>query len=241
MPIISTRSATKDTAPSSTQTVGIDSTTKESVGITGGPWNYKSFIEWMQELAFTLNGFDFWQTPLDPVTNAGVSGQLNVESVRGSAKSEVIFEFGTGKNNLTDYSYVLNGENLITRGWSLPPAFPNGQVVSAGDWTAISAFRLREEVIQSDLVAAGLRQRLTSEHINIRKRYRRVFTFTPQVEDGTRTPRFGIDYNIGDYVVGRVRDKGVLLLAGIVRVYGANVEVDENGMTKTTLTLVQEV
>lgn len=252
MALTSFRTATRDIPVSTSPSAAIDSTTKETVGITGGPWNYKSFIEWVQELAFTINGFDFYQEPCDPVTGVSATGLVKTvgtsgvftmpaSGVRGSARPEVIFEFGTGKNNLTDYSYTLNGENLITRAWSLPPAFPNGQVVNAGNWSAITALRLREEVIQSDLVAAGLRQRLASEHINIRKQYRQVFTFTPQVEDGTRTPRFGIDYDIGDYIVGRIRDKNVLLLAGIVRVYGANIEIDDNGMTKTTLTLVQEI
>lgn len=220
---------------------GVDTTTSASTGITGGPWTYKPFMEWLQELAFTLNGFDFWQDPLDPVTNAGVSGSLNTDELRGQARPEAIFEFGTGRANLVEYSYTMTGEQLINRGWVLPPAFPAGTVVSANDYNSVAAFRMREEVISTDIVAESLRQNLANEHVAVRKSFRRVFTFVPQIEDGTRTPRFGVDYKIGDYVEGRVRDNEILLLAGAVRVYGADIEVSNEGQVKTTLTVVQEV
>lgn len=224
-----------------TTTEAVDGTSNASNTITGGPWSYKPFLEWVQELAFTLNGFDFWQDPLDPVINAGVSGLLNIADTRGAAKPEAIFEYGTGKANVTEYSYSLSGDTLLNTAHGLPPAWPSGVAVVARDWNALAAFRQREEVVSSDLVSQSLRQQLMNEHVSVRKQYRRVFTFVPQIEDGTRTPRFSVDYDIGDYVEGRVRDEGLLLLQGAVRVYGADVEVSNEGQIKTTLTLVQEV
>ena len=101
--------------------------------------------------------------------------------------------------------------------------------------------RLREEVVSSDLQTPEARQAIVNAHTSVRQRYKRVLTFTPQVEDGTRTPRFGIDYEIGDTVTARVKDQNSLLIDTTVRVYGADIEVDNQGMVRTNLTLVQEV
>lgn len=228
-------------AASSGPGFGVDSASNAATMITGGPWTFRPFMEWLQELAFTLNGFDFWQEPVDPVTEGGVSGSLNLADIRGTAKPEAIFEFGTGRANLVEYSYSLAGDTLINVGIGLPPSFPAGNVALATDWASLAAFRRREELISSELVSLELRKLLVTEHVNIRKQYRRIFTFVPQIEDGTRTPRFGVDYDIGDYIEGRVRDDNILLLAGAVRVYGADIEVSNEGQVKTTLTLVQEV
>jgi hypothetical protein len=221
----------------------------------GGPWYYKQFLEYIQELAFTNGGFDFWQAPLDPVANNGNSGTLTVKvlspggpwssnkSFRGQTRADAVFEYGTGKNNVVDYRFTLSGDGLINTAYALPPGFPSGGAgtTSKADSTGTSRQRLREEVVSSDLQTADARQYLVNEHVKVRQRYKRVLTFTPQVEDGTRTPRFAVDYEIGDNVTARIKDQNVLLINTTVRVYGADIEVDDNGFVRTTLSLVQEV
>jgi hypothetical protein len=212
-----------------------------AVKFTGGPWRYKPFLELIQELGLTYNGFDFWQSPLDPVTNAGLSGALEIEDVRGTTKEDAIFEFGVGKANVVEYGFLMTNEERITQAHCLPPGFPSGQVASASSTLGASRVRLREAVVANDLTDYTFRQQLAENHVFVREVPRRIFTFVPNVEDGDRTPRFGIDFNIGDFVTGRVMDQGTLTLAALVRVYGAEVQVDVNGQIKTTLTLVQEV
>ena len=219
----------------------------------GGPWYYKLFLEFVQEAGLTIGGFDFWQAPLDPVTNSGNSGTLTVDpyttvsgtrrSFRGQARANAIFEYGTGRQNVTEYRFALSGDGLINVAYALPPGFPSGGsgTVSSADSTGTTRQRLREEVVSSDLQTTEARQAIANAHTSIRQRYKRVLTFTPQVEDGTRTPRFGLDYEIGDTVTARVKDQNSLLIDTTVRVYGADIEVDNQGMIRTNLTLVQEV
>lgn len=219
----------------------------------GGPWYYKPFLEFVQEAALTIGGFDFWQAPLDPVSNNGNSGTLTVgaasgawgtaRSYKGQNRANAIFEYGTGKSNVVDYRFTLSGDGLITTAYALPPGYPSGGsgTVSNADSTGTTRQRLREEVVSSDLPSINTRQALVDEHVRVRQRYKRVLTFTPQVEDGDRTPRFGADYEIGDTVTARIKDQGTLLINTTVRVYGADVELDNNGLVRTTLSLVQEV
>lgn len=219
----------------------------------GGPWYYKPFLEFVQEAALTVGGFDFWQAPLDPVSNNGNSGTLtvgaasgawgSVRSYKGQNRANAIFEYGTGKSNVVDYRFTLSGDGLINTAYALPPGFPSGgtATTSNADSTGTTRQRLREEVVSSDLSSINTRQALVDEHVRVRQRYKRVLTFTPQVEDGSRTPRFGVDYEVGDTVTARIKDQGTLLINTAVRVYGADVEVDVNGLVRTTLSLVQEV
>ena len=221
----------------------------------GGPWYYKPFIEFVQESALTIGGFDFWQEPLDPVTNSGNSGTLTVapvvsvgspaveRSFKGQARANAVFEYGTGRQNVTEYRFALSGDGLINVAYALPPGFPSGGggTVSNADSTGTTRQRLREEVVSSDLQTPAARTAIASAHTSVRQRYKRVLTFTPQVEDGSRTPRFGLDYKIGDTVTARVKDQNSLLIDATVRVYGADIEVDNQGMIRTNLTLVQEV
>ncbi len=225
-----------------------------SDSFAGGPWYYKPFMEFVQEAGLTIGGFDFWQAPLDPVNNSGSSGTLTVDpyttvgserrSFKGQARDNAIFEYGTGRQNVTEYRFTLSGDGLINVAYALPPGFPNGGTggtVSKADSTGTTRQRLREEVVSTDLQTPAARQAIANAHTSIRQRYKRVLTFTPQVEDGSRTPRFGLDYEIGDAVTARVKDQGSLLIDATVRVYGADIEVDNQGMIRTNLTLVQEV
>lgn len=99
----------------------------------------------------------------------------------------------------------------------------------------------REEVIEADLADADLRQLLVDEHVAVRTGPRNVFVFQPHVNDDTgRVPSFLEDYDIGDIIRGRVNDSNLVVLDGLVRVYGAVVELDDEGTEAVTLTLVDE-
>ena len=208
----------------------------------GGPWYYKPFMEFVQEVGLTLSGFDFYQAPLDPVSNNGTSGTFIALGTRGTSKPNAIFEYGIGKHNVVNYRLGLDGSDMITTAYSLPSSFPSGGSAAVASISAdgITRLRTREDLISSDLIDSAARKVLASEHVRIRKYYKIVLSFTPQVEDGSRTPKFGVDYDIGDTVTARIKDQGVLMINSTVRIYGADIELDQNGLASTNLILVKE-
>ena len=208
----------------------------------GGPWYYKQFMEFVQEVGLTSSGFDFYQAPLDPVTNSGTSGTFTALGTRGSTKANAIFEYGIGKSNVREYRLALSGDDMITTAYSLPSSFPSGggAAVSSISADGVTRLRTREDLIPSELIQDAARKLLAAEHVRIRKYFKVVLSFTPQVEDGTRTPKFGPDYDIGDTVTARIQDDGVLMINASVRIYGADIEIDQNGLASTNLILVKE-
>lgn len=211
--------------------------------MAGGPWHYKPLMELWLELSATVNGFDFWQEPLDPSAAAslGHTGNLHLYAVKGSVKDNAILEFGVGKRNARDYRWTVDGTRRINRAFALPSDYPDNallEVVSAEDATSITTRGLREEVVAQDLVDATLRQQLVNEHVAVRKAPMQRFFMNPVVSD--RAPTVFTDYGLGDTCEGRVLDSGTVLLNAQVRVYGIEVSLDENGQETDTITWVEE-
>ncbi len=216
--------------------VGTDTTTNT---ITGGPWRYKPMIELMQELSGTLNGFDFRQVPANPL-GTGITGYLDFTPVIGQTRDNAIFEFGTGKYNVKDYRWVVDRTGLINRAFALPSDFPDSavlEVASQSDATQITAEGLREAVVSQDLKDYDLRVQLAAEHIAVRKFPMERFFFTPAPNIDLEPL---VDYDVGDTIVGRVKEQGVIALNAQVRCYGITVEPNDEGQELVNLTLVDE-
>jgi hypothetical protein len=49
-----------------------------------------------------------------------------------------------------------------------------------------------------------------------------------------------MDYDVGDMLRGRVNDQNLLLLDGVVRVYKAEISLDDTGVEEVKLTTVDE-
>lgn len=212
---------------------------------TVGPWYFKGALEAIQELGATLYGYDYWFSPADPVVDPnGATGYLNIAPLRGGVREQGVFEFGSGRHNAKSYGWQFDNSGRISRAIALPSGYPNNldlTVQTFEDAATTAAIGRREAIVQNDLVDPALRLALATEHVNVRKSPRQIFTFTPQVDDSIgRTPSFGIDYDIGDIVHGRVKDSGLLVLDGFVRVYGAVLEIDDGGAEQPTLILVDE-
>ena len=214
--------------------------------MSGGPWHYKPYLELMTELSATVNGFDFWQQPVDPSELVfGVlklTGVVNLYATKGETKPGVILEFGTGRNNAREYRWLVDKTRSINRAFALPADFPNNaglEVVSAEDAASITARGLREEVVSTDLIDATLRTQLCQEHVDVRAAPMQRFTILPVV-GGVGAPVPFEDYELGDIVEGRVLDQGIVMLNGLVRVWGIEVNIDEQGLETDTLTFVEE-
>lgn len=216
-----------------------------STTITGGVWRYKPFLELVQELAASVNGFDFWQVPVDPAGGVpGRTGTFNIAPLKGTTKANVGFEYGDGLHNADSYQLLIDNSQLINQDYVLPPSFPDNpglNVVNATDAASVTSRGLREEVVPSDLNSDTLRTWIAGEHILVRKKPRKQFVIQPSIDDDTgRVPEFLVDYTTGDTIRGRVRDGELLLLDATVRVYGAKIEPDDEGLERVSLTLVNE-
>ena len=224
---------------------GLTATSTASSTIAGGPWRYKPYTDLMTELAMTLNGFEWEQTPIDPASVAGTTGQIAFKARVGSAKPNVVFEYGYGtRANLREYRWITDTSNLVNLFYNLPPGYPDtgAQPVVVGlDLTSYVAKGRRDYLLESDLTNQAARQALCDQHVAIRKNPRQTFEFQPVIYDGTgRVPRPIVDYKTGDTIRGRVKDEGVLMLEADVRIYNIDVEPDAQGAETVTLTVIRE-
>lgn len=234
----------------------IDTTNAESVsGIRPGVvtpssntyvegWRYKPVGEAVAELAATLDGPDWRERPIE--YDGGYYAELDVAATMGATLPDEAFEYGDGLHNVGGYRRNVSLEGTVNRVYHLPPGFPDnavGSVLTAQDAASQAARGLLEAVVSADLSVDDLRNKLLALHIAVRKGPRQVITFTPTRALTGRTPRLGVDYDVGDVVpfrasvMGRdgARRRRIDVLA---RIHGAEVAVDDFGAATPTLTVV---
>lgn len=227
-------------------TPGIQSGSVTASGnITGGTWVYASILDILQQLSQSTNGFDFWQTPLDPRTSSGnYMAQLNIAPLKGTTKSNVAFEYGTGRQNAKGYDWIIDSSQLSNACYVFGPDWTHSnqtEFASAADNTSTALRGTITSVTQTQLTAQPQIFALVNDIVAVRKKPREIFKIDPASDDGSgRVPVFGVDFTTGDTIRGRVKDQGVLLLDANVRVYGAEINIVDEGMPTTTLTLVNE-
>jgi hypothetical protein len=229
----------------------VQSTTQTYVAYTP----YKQALEGIYELVQGVGAPDFEIVPQEPqvVALSGVSGfpkigYMNIAPFVGTAKPNVVFEFGTGKRNVANYSRQTNLENLLNRGYSLPANdtasnTPTQPVVSSTDANSISTYGLYEGVVQTDVTTQAMRQQLVNENVRVRKTPRQIIQFQPTREDPGRpgrVPAYGIDYSVGDAVRFRAIVNGLIRVDASFRVYAVNMTLDDNGVAQPTLTLTTD-
>lgn len=203
-----------------------------------GPWYYKPVSEAIVELSSTLDGFDFRFDPVEPYTDGSglVVSQFTAAAALGQTRPNTVFEFGTGKRNISNLKRQVSRDGLLTKGYHLPPNFPGTSepVVSAEDLPAKAARGLHEGLVTSDLAVADLRSSLVQEHVQVRKAARQLITFEPTSYGN----EFNLDYAVGDVVVARAQVGGSVRFNAAFRIYGVGVSIDDNGRATYSLTLV---
>jgi hypothetical protein len=230
-----------------------------------GPWRFKGAGEAFAELSGTLDGPDWEVAPVEPVTDAaGVkTGVLNVAAAIGSVQPNVAFEFGAGQYNVAEWKDIGDANTLANVAHNLPPGYPDNAtqvVVTNTDAFSIGDRGLYETVVAADLVTDDLRTKLVQEHVRIRKVPRRIVQFTPIAEDSAvalstrRVPRLFADYIVGDTIRFRAVERfpvydtaGTVVTTAAVptvdllmRVFAAEISLDDNGVASTSLTLQQD-
>lgn len=236
-----------------------------SAGTYVDGWRYKLAGEAFSDLTGTLDSPDWQVSPVEPY-NDGVGvvlGTLNVSPVLGVLQPNVVFEFGTGRGNVEQWVESADATGIANRAISLPSGYPDNAVDTPTSWddaAAITDRGLFEAVVGTDLVSNELRTRLVQDAVTVRKVPRRIISFTPVAEDSAatienrRVPRLFADYSVGDTVVFRAIERfPVYDTAGTVvgtnevpttnlllRVFVAQVDLDDNGVASTTLGLQAE-
>jgi hypothetical protein len=153
----------------------------------------------------------------------------------GAVKPEVVFEFTEDEQNVRTAKRVIDRKSITNWAYSLGTG-DDLSVVSSKNDASILARGLRERVIASDLQDSGLRKALMDGHVARRAKARRVLNFEP----APGGPVYGVDYVEGDTVTARSYLYGKLRFNGLVRVYGIDVTIDDEGRVIEIPALVQE-
>lgn len=223
---------------------------------------YKVASELISDLSATLDGPDIQVRFVEPFTDATglVLGLMDVAPALGTVQPNVVFAFGTPPYSVVEWNDVGDSNTLANRAVNLPSGFPDNataQPITWDDAPSIAARGLYETVVAADLVTDTLRTTLVQEHVRIRKVPRRIISVTPAAEDSTapaserRVPRYGLDYRGGDVVTFRAVERfdvtdtsGTVIGQSevatadlLVRVFAAELAIDDNGVAAVTPTL----
>lgn len=209
-----------------------------------GPVYAQNVGDILQQLANTLGGPVWVLQPLEPSGSmpSTVISQMNIgpASSMNVNRPNAIFEYGTGKRNVSSYSRILSKDGLANTLYSTPQGFPS--VTAQGDTMVIeqdsasqAAIGLYQDIVPTDLTSIPLRQQLCNEYLAVRKAARQQITFTPTVDCPLD---YGVDYQVGDTVVARAYVSGQYRYNGTARIYGVDFTIDDNDAETPVLTLI---
>lgn len=235
-------------------------TASSSTYVSG--WTYKNAWEAITDLSSTLDGPDIRVRPVEPFTDATgvVLGVMDVAPAIGQVQPNAVFAFGTAPYNVSEWTDIGDSNTLANRAINLPSGFPDNATDQPVVWPTTwsdDGRGLHETVVPADLVTADLRQKLVQEHVRVRKTPRRIISFIPVAEDSTasidqrRGQRLFIDFNVGDVIPFRAVERfDVTNAAGdvigqnevptvdlLMRVFAAELAIDDSGVVTPTLTL----
>lgn len=200
-------------------------------------------LQFIQMLAFRGSGFDFRFNPHFEDVGGGqyIVGKFQPAGTIGITRTDSPMEYGAGtKANLADYSWKrLAGEHLVNHTAVPPTGDSSGNaagVAAAADLTSIGRYGMRSAWISADFPDKALRQVLADTHLLYRKQPRRVLSITPtpDTRDG-RVPIPLTDYAPGDAVPVVIKDDGVTVVSGNLRIYSINFTIDKDGKESVEL------
>lgn len=203
-------------------------------------WQEEPYMHTLQtivEFSESAAGFDWYIEPIertlegvDPVIGAWV-----LDGVVGTTKSNAVFEWGTGRNNVQEWQRTKDWTKLLNLALNITgeqdPEDSAGvrQQVQASDSTSIATYGTHFDVVESfGIEDSTLRQEVVDAHIAVRKNPRQIYTLTP-TSSLVSVPVFGVDYYLGDLVPFRAKHNDTILFDGLVRVYSVEITIDDNG------------
>lgn len=234
-------------------------TVQPSAADTAGPWSYKPLLEVLAELSAPLDGYDWQIAPLEPtVDGLGLAwATLNLYAAQGGLAEHAVFAYSDAEDdrgNVKSYTRTISKQGMVNTAYSLPTGDAGtGQVLSWFDGPARAKWHWREGVIPSDLVVDDLRDALIKEHVALRKIPREQIVFSGFVPTSEQleelleagspipyVPRFGVDYSLGDVVPFRATVDGQTRVDSLMRVYGLDLQITDEGLEIPTVSLVPE-
>lgn len=175
----------------------------------------------LAELASAFNGFDLYFQPLDRTD--GVLARFHAFARLGRNQPGVVFGWGAGPNNVREISRLRDGqattndllalgaEGITHRPERIPPIGPYLEAVSS----------------YSDVTNPEYLEALAQEELRFRSRPREIVRIVPQAG---RAPQPWTHVMLGDtvevYAGSRLRGG----FAGVMRVYGWDVEISDDGL-----------
>lgn len=214
---------------------------------------FKEGLAVINDLSQGFDGFDWYIEPVATPwtsTNANLPGfgTFRAAAVVGSAKPNVVFEYGTGRRNMRGMNFLQDQTTRANVAWNVSElgseasAANPSPYLAKSDPTNYGRYGIFEEMAElSSVNNVAMREQYTQEMVNVRKNKRRVLSMTSDIDDGTgRVPRFGVDYWLGDTITAHGVDEGFTLFSGQVRVYSTQVKLNDAGTATYTPILVQE-
>jgi hypothetical protein len=221
--------------------VGVYDAAIGSGGSIPGRWFY-NFYAFVPVSAGGIEELDWRLTTVDsqvyaPGGSPPTIAQLDVSPQIGSVKPNCIFEFADGSHTTKSYRKLLDRNGLMNVGYALGSG-DDSRVATGSDDASILREGMFEEVVASDIGDYGLRQAYIKKQIAVRGQARTLLNFEP-ASLVTPAPVFGVDFDNGDWVTARARVDGSERYNGLVRVYGVEINRDEDGTETMVPTLVE--
>lgn len=195
----------------------------------------------------SLNGFD-WELDFSNALTSDSEGLIlaNWKSapLLGEDKTgAVVFELGGNLANTEEMERTRSLEDFANKvSHVLAGASPYAE--ARQDNPSIISHGLWEAVADGDLLDENLRGEWVELNKVLRRRPRRLYTFTPKRSDLSSTlhriPVPLVDYGCGDRVRARNLYGGTLRWDVAVRIYGIEIDISDNGAETVTLGLYLE-
>jgi hypothetical protein len=198
---------------------------------TAGP--YRNILEIVQELATALDGYEWRVVPIDNwgdgvQTNIKI-GYLEATPLIGSYKPLAVFEYGPNtRSNILTYNFSRTRDQQANRVFHALSDFSDPHFQN--NTAAQSNWGLMEDILSlPDVTDSSMRDGIIGEHVAVRGNPRDIVRITPHIDPGPNgiIPHPFEDYDIGDTITARIVVNGEIRFAGLLRVYGINVTVDD--------------
>lgn len=200
-----------------------------------GPVYFKPVAEVLTEFSSQLPGFDFELLPIEPTgswPNTSIV-QFRTYNQKGVDKPHVVFEFGSSKANVGNYTRTSTLEGLANVVYN-NEGFPERSPISVSDSTSINTWSRHDTLVSPELTDVTLRTAIADAHLLMRKNPRTVIVFNPFTN---ATPSPFVDYERGDRIRCRAIVNGVTRFDGLFKVWGLEVSLDSNNNESVTLEL----
>lgn len=213
---------------------------------------YRPALTCINDLAHTLNGFDWYMAPLDGSESVTVTNELGSWTRPTIAQFEandsfgetpgVVFEYGDGQRNVRTINYTRDLNDTVNKAFHTPNDLGSEAVLFEDDIPSLEhRGRFIAVADAFGITDTGLREAWLDEVIRVKANPRYVVSMTLDIDDGTgRVPKLGTDYWLGDIVTAVGAIAGTPLFSGEVRVYGVEISVDEQGAATVTPVLLDE-